>query len=178
VVYKLGGREPQIRRDNLALPRDFGSGTRFATANHVMHQADVTTSTIGAAVATCAFCGARAASNTMDMTGHGLRCMACTTRANITVAANGGSDMGEHLSWYELARVVESGRREAMIGAALALGGTVLTLLSLAAGGTVVVFCGGAMASGCGMLAHGLHRSRQAATALGSVPQARKFREW
>jgi hypothetical protein len=113
--------------------------------------AHVMMSSVAARVATCAFCRIQAASNTMDMTRRGLRCTACTTRADVAAATRGGTGIARHPTRQELRRVVDSGRRETMVGAALAIGGTLLTLFSLATGASIVVFSG-AMASGLGML--------------------------
>jgi hypothetical protein len=113
--------------------------------------------------AACAFCGTSTATSAMDMTGHGWRCSKCALTSELDAYRNGPAGMADHLTRGELETVVQNGGREALLGVAIAIGGLILTLASLSAGGRVVMVFGGAMAAGFGMAGHGLHRRREAA---------------
>ena len=124
---------------------------------------------------TCAICGKQFPANTMDMTGHGLRCVECAAKSELA-KFHGGSEMAEHLNPQELEEVVRSGGNEAAIGGVLGISGIILTVLSLAAGGAVVVVCSGMMIGGFSALGHGLFRRRQARAALRHYPSARALK--
>jgi hypothetical protein len=124
------------------------------------------------ATVACAFCGTQQAASTMDMTGHGWRCVSCAARSELS-KARGGSDMAEHLTPNELRGIVQAGGNEAWAGAGLGLAGVALTALSFSSGGQIVVVFTGMMFGGFAMLGHGLHRRKKAAEALRHFPSAR-----
>jgi len=121
---------------------------------------------------TCAICGKQFPAHTMDMTGHGLRCVECAAKSELA-KFHGGSEMAEHLNPDELEAVVRSGGNEAVVGAVLGVSGIFLTVLSFAAGGAIVVVCSGMMIGGFSALGHGLFRRKQAKAALRHYPTAR-----
>jgi 1-deoxy-D-xylulose 5-phosphate reductoisomerase len=125
------------------------------------------------ATATCAFCGAEAPQRKMDMTGNGWRCAACAVRSDLAVVQGRPAGMAEHLTPGELEEVVKQGGQEAVLGALLGVGGLAGTLLSIAAGGQIVIVFSGAMIAGFGMVGHGLYRRKQARAALQHLPGAR-----
>lgn len=128
------------------------------------------------ATATCAFCGAQAPTSTMDMTGHGMRCTQCAAKAELDAYRGGRNDMAQHLTRGELEGVVRAGANEAWGGVALGLGGALLSVISLSAGGTIVIVFTGMMTAGFGMIGHGLYRRKQALAAISQMPDARVVR--
>jgi hypothetical protein len=125
------------------------------------------------AMATCAFCGEQAPASAMDLTGHGLRCVQCAARSELAAADGHTAGMAEHLTREELEDVVSGGTTEAVLGAMLAVGGALATVVSIAAGVQIIVVFTGAMAVGLGMLGHGLYRRKHAAAAIRNAPDAR-----
>ena len=122
----------------------------------------------------CAFCGTSAPAASMDMTGHGWRCVSCTARSELDKArTGGGNEMAEHLTPQELQGIVRAGRTEGFSGLGLSVLGVVLTIASFATGGSVVVLFSGLTFGGLAMAGHGFHRSRKAAAALAQMPSAR-----
>ena len=111
------------------------------------------------------------------MTGHGMRCTHCAARAELAAyKSGGGNDMAQHLTRGELEAVVRSGTNEAWGGVAFAVGGALLTLISVSAGGRIVMVFTGMALSGFGMLGHGLYRRKQALSAIRQMPDARVVR--
>jgi hypothetical protein len=115
----------------------------------------------------CAFCGATAQTNAMDMTGHGMRCNDCAARAQLDVYRHGERGMGEHLAHDELVAVARAGGREALLGVAT----TVVTAVFFAASGALLL--GGLAMAGVGMVARGAYRRTQAKRALDELAGAR-----
>jgi hypothetical protein len=127
-------------------------------------------------MATCALCGAQQVKTTMDLTGHGLRCLQCSAKSEYDAFKGARNDMAEHLTVREIEAVVVAGGREALGGAGLAIGGVVLTSVMLSSGGQVVIVFSGMFVAGIGMIFHGLHRRKQAKIALARMPDARVVR--
>jgi hypothetical protein len=123
---------------------------------------------------TCAFCGQLAEASSMDLTGKGPRCLACTARSIDSAPVEG--DLREHLSQQEIEKVFALATYEMATGVGLSILGLVLTLVSVAAGGTFMIAFTGLFAAGQGGFWHGLHRRRQASRALRDAPQAKLIR--
>jgi hypothetical protein len=124
----------------------------------------------------CALCGAQAVKSTMDLTGHGLRCMQCSAKSEYDAFKGARNDMAEHLTRPEIEGVVVAGGREALGGAGIAIGGVALTAAMLSSGGQIVIVFSGMFVAGVGMIFHGLHRRKQAKIALARMPDARVVR--
>ncbi|MEO8699073.1 MAG: hypothetical protein ABI867_03485 [Kofleriaceae bacterium] len=126
--------------------------------------------------APCAFCDAVNPISSMEMTGHGFRCVQCTARAALASVDNPRHEMAEHLTRPELEGVVAAGLKEAVLGALLGIGALAGTAASFAFSARLVVICSGAALTGFAMLGHGLYRRRTALAAIRSAPDARVIR--
>jgi len=124
--------------------------------------------------AACAFCGATVPTSAMDLTGHGWRCATCQLESQIAEARGTSNPMTEHLTRGEIEDIVIAGGREALGGAGLVLAGGLGTLVL--SGGSVIVVLTGVIATGLGMIAHGLYRRKLAKHALRDAPVARVVR--
>ncbi len=125
-------------------------------------------------LAACAFCSQQTATATMEMTGLGWRCITCAARAEIAVVR--GEDDGrlaEHLNRDELEGVSRSATIEAAAGGAITSAAAIAAAFGGATGAFLLWVFGSGVISGVGMLAHGLHRRRQARAAIDRAPDAR-----
>lgn len=127
-------------------------------------------------MAVCVVCGNEAQNNTMEVTGHGLRCAACTREAELR-ALQHGSDMSEHLTPQELEETARRAKSEMVGGVLLTLGALVATGISYAIGTRTVVIFVGAFFAGLGVVAHGWSVSRQATRSRERFPDAKVMSE-
>ena len=125
---------------------------------------------------TCTFCGIVSPAHTMDMTGLGWRCTACGRKSELAAANRQGEAMAEHLTRPELEAVAESGKTEAIAGAAIAFFGVVLTMFSILSGAQIFLVFSGMAMGGISLVFHGLHRRRHALAAIRQAPDARVVR--
>ena len=120
----------------------------------------------------CVFCQAVVPANTMEMTGHGLRCNACTQQSELAALQNKGN-MGEHLTPDELVGIADGAQKGIVRGALLALGGAAATAVSFAIGSRIVILFTGAFLGGIGLMLHGMSVKKQAKHAQKQFPSAR-----
>ncbi len=122
----------------------------------------------------CVFCQAVVPTNTMEVTGHGLRCLTCTQQSELAAIQNGGN-MAEHLTQDELENIASSAQKEVVSGALLTFAGAAATVASLAIGfrGKIVIACAAAFLGGICLLFRGISDKREAKRAQSQFPSAR-----
>jgi hypothetical protein len=122
---------------------------------------------MAASTAACKFCGTVAPVATMEMTGHGLRCNACTMRATFDAFSNPDNDMGQHLTRPELERVASSGGSEIVLGIVTTIGaGFLLVIFTLVLAPRGIAVAAGGVLLGVSTAAHGAYRRGKARRAL------------